>query len=96
MTVVLPLLMLCPPFLLHALWKITKPFQKSIQCHQGFGPLAFQFAARNCVFIPEILHRSDKPPFFGIEIAIEFIGHQIVNLFQDELSGLGLGPPSVS
>jgi hypothetical protein len=86
MTVFLPLLILCPPFPLHSLWKITKSFQKSIQCHQGFSPLAFQFTTGNGVFIPDVFHHRDEPPFFGIEVAVELVGRQIVNLFQDEVS----------
>jgi hypothetical protein len=64
--------------------------EKPVQGLQGFSPPDLQFPAGNRVFIPEVFHHGDKPPLFGIKIAVEFVGEPIVEFFQDEFAGIGL------
>ena len=68
--------------------------EKPIQRFQGFASFCFQLPTRYCILVPEIFHQGDEPPFFRIEVAVEFIDHQIVELFQDEVAGILLGERS--
>ena len=71
--------------------KYPRPFKNPSRVFKVSLRRLFQFAAGNGVFVPEVFHHGDEPPLFGIEVAVELGADDIVELFQDEFAGLGLG-----
>ena len=70
---------------------ISQPLQKPIQRLQGLSSFTFQFAAGDCVFVPEIFHHLNQSALFGIEVAVQLLMGNVIKLFQDQPTALFLG-----